>query len=113
MSRRKKNQSLSKAKEFADYLLWEMTSGNMGTAPSTKGKNSTATLGEKRGLLDSLLKIAALEKSDEDEEETSGFDKIRRDLDRKNKLNARGEIAGGGSEESPTDDPGADDASEG
>lgn len=83
MARKRNTLSLSKAKRYSDLLLYEATGGTIGTAPS--GKSETMTFGEKRGLLDSLIKIASLEQRDvDDNPEESGMDLIRKQIAKRN-----------------------------
>lgn len=89
MARKKKHEGLLTAKAYADILLYQATGGMIGTKIDKDSKDMT--FGEKRGLLDSLIKIAALEKEDEGEEELSGFDQIRRQMEKRKKQDARGE----------------------
>lgn len=72
--RRKKGPSI--VKQFSDLLLYEITGGNMGTAPKTEIKSEVATFGEKRAFLDTLIKIAVLEKKDDDDDQEGGFETI-------------------------------------
>lgn len=108
MSKKRSALSLSKAKRYADFLLYEITGGNLGVKPENLITNSTATFAEKRGLLDSLVKIASLEQKDTDDgPEVSGMDLIRKQM-AKDKENGSGTVRGrrdtrGTAEDSPDD----------
>lgn len=79
--RSKKPQTLIDAKKYYKLLLYEASAGNLGTKPEYDTKNETMTFSEKRGLLDSIIKISQLEvKSSENDEVESGFDLIRSQL---------------------------------
>lgn len=61
------------------------------------GKAKDMTFGEKRGLLDSLIKIAVLERESEgDEEQPSGLDAIRKEIAKRKKQDAGGKTWGAG-----------------
>ena len=99
--RQGKTDSLVMAKSFRDLLLYEISGGNMGKKPEHDIKSET-TFSEKSAFLDKMIKIAALEhKGKDDEEEASGFDLIREQINagRKNK---RGGDFGGGAAEGAT-----------
>lgn len=96
--RKSKNDGLVKAKRYADLLLFQISSGNMGQSPEKEIKNEIATFGEKRGLLDSLIKIAILETKDVGDEDESGFELIRRKIDGSSK-----DKGGGGSRRAAKD----------
>lgn len=79
--KKRKSQVLTDAKKFYKILLYNASGGNLGTEPEKKVTDNSITFAEKRGFLDSLIKIAQLEaKSNEGFEEESGFDKIRKDI---------------------------------
>jgi len=115
MAKRKKSDELIKATKFSDLLLYEITGGNMGTKPVTPIKNSVATFGEKRGFLDSLIKLADMKRKDSvDDEGDSAFDIIRKNTQKKDKVNDGGKSWGtrdtgtsatAGPAESGADDP--------
>ena len=103
--RNRKPQTLSDAKKLYKYLLWHASGGNMGTEPEIKQENDSFTFAEKRGLLDSIIKIAQLEaKTSEGEEEVSGLELIQRQLNDDRADSSRGNY--GGESESRTDDDG-------
>lgn len=89
---RKRKDDLEIAKKFRDLLLWEITGGNMGKRPENPVKKEVATFGEKRGFLDSMIKIAALERKEGDEGEESGFDLIRSQMNAGRKNGRAGNI---------------------
>lgn len=89
MAKRPKKKALMTAEKFANYLLYQATGGNLGEKPEREYSNSNATFGELRGLLDSLIKIATLERENEENEETpSGFDAIKREIAKRNKYDS-------------------------
>lgn len=89
--RKKKSQTLTDAKKFYKLLLFEASGGNLGTKPELTVKNEGMTFAEKRGFLDSLIKISELErKAAESDEGESFFDKL------KGKSNAGGTDWSGG-----------------
>lgn len=79
MSQRRKS-TLAKARKYSDFLLYQATGGSMGKEFVAKeGFEDKTDFGDKRGLLDSLIKIAQLESKDKaDEEPESQFDRIQR-----------------------------------
>lgn len=82
MAKKRKPQTLSDAKKYYKQLLYEASGGNLGSRPEAEIKNTSMTFAEKRGLLDSIIKIAQMEaKSAGDEEEPSGLELIKRNLD--------------------------------
>lgn len=90
--------ALDKAKRYSDFLLYQATGGTMGAAPVAmlEGKDAEGlTFGEKRSLLDSLIKIATLESKQEDEGVESGFDMIKRGLNANAKSNHARNLGGG------------------
>lgn len=104
MAKRPKKKALNTAEAFANYLLYTATGGNLGEKPEKEFKNEGATFGELRGLLDSLIKIASLERESEaDEEAPSGFDAIKRQLAKERKFDASRETWGSGNTESAAD----------
>lgn len=73
-----KRDALSKARQYSDFLLFQATGGIIGMKPKPGFKEPEGiTFGEKRGLLDSLLKIATMESQIEEPEE-SPFEAMRR-----------------------------------
>lgn len=78
---KKKKSSLDTARRYSELLLYQASGGSMGKAPAkmSTGEESM-TFGEKKGLLDSLIKIALLENKIEEPEDDSGFANIRRKL---------------------------------
>lgn len=91
MAKRGRKQALTTAEKYANYLLYEITGGNMGVKPEVTVKNSSATFGEKRGLLDSLIKIAALERESESEDDQpSGLDALRKEIEKRKKHDVSG-----------------------
>ncbi len=78
MAKKKSKNSLDKAKEFADILLFKATGGAMGI-PCEAANNINFI--EARALLDSIIKIHALElkNMENDEDEESAFDIIKRE----------------------------------
>ena len=108
MAKRAKNKTLTDAQKYYQLLLYEASGGVLGVAPTVEQKQSNATFAEKRGLLDTIVKIAQFEdKSNEDEEAPSGLDIIRKQLngdraDRRRRDN-------GGASESGSDESTADD----
>lgn len=79
MSRKRNSASIFKAKKFADLLLYEASGGTIGT--KSVGNAEAMTFGERRGLLDSLIKIASLEQKDaEDGPEVSGLELIKKQM---------------------------------
>jgi hypothetical protein len=109
MAKKKKSQVINDAKKYYKLLLWEATGGSLGSEPEAapNGKKSDATFAEKRGLLDSLIKIAQLEaKGNEGFEDESGFEKIRKDI-YASRENGRAGNLGGTESEGGSDDAGA------
>lgn len=103
----KKRNSLSTAKQYSKLLLYQATGGKMGNKPEKD--DGTMTFAEKRGLLDSLVKIALLEQKDADDgPEESGMDLIRKQM-AKDKENDSGKSRGtrdfGGTAEDSSDEP--------
>lgn len=77
--RRNTKDALKKAKWYSDILLFEATGGSMGTPPIDDAKSGKGmTFAEKRGLLDSLIKIAGLDHKVNPDDEESVFDTIRK-----------------------------------
>ena len=78
-----RNDTLDKARKYSDFLLYQATGGTIGKPPKSSPNDFTSqgemTMGEKRGLLDSLIKIAAMEGKFE-EPPDSAFDLIKRGL---------------------------------
>lgn len=80
VKKRNKKDTLTLAKNYAEFLLYQATGGSMGKEPKTvDGEKAaeTATFAEKRGLLDSLIKISSLERKDTDGEDESIFEALR------------------------------------
>ena len=103
--RRNTDRSLKMVLKYRDLLLWEVTSGNMGTKPVIPIKNEIATFAEKKGLLSEMIKIAELErKNAEDQPEVSGLDMIRKQLNGSG-TSGRERDTGGDSEDSPDESP--------
>ncbi len=95
MAKKKNSEELTKAKKFADLLLYEISGGNLGTKPEIAIKNGVATFGEKRGFLDSLIKLADMKRKDSvDDEGDSAFDIIRKNTQKKDKVNDGGKSWG-------------------
>lgn len=104
MAKRPKKKALNTAERYAELLLYIVSGGNLGTKPEKEIVNSTATFGEMRGLLDSLIKIATLEKESEaDDEGPSGLDILRKNIAKEKKRDS-GEAWDSGDTESATDD---------
>lgn len=81
-NRRNTKDALKKAKLYSDILLFEATGGTMGSALIEDAKpREGMTFAEKRGLLDSLIKIASLDHKVNPEEEESVFDTMKRAKD--------------------------------
>lgn len=79
---RNTKDALKKAKQYSDILLYEATGGTMGKPLSIDAApREGMTFAEKRGLLDSLVKIAILDHKVNPEEEESVFDTIKRNRD--------------------------------
>lgn len=94
---KKKSKELINATKLADLLLYEITGGNLGTKPEKEIKNNVATFGEKRGFLDSMIKLADMKRKDsEGDEEDSAFDIIRKNTQKKEKPNGGGKSWGRG-----------------
>lgn len=111
MAKKRKSQVINDAKKYYKLLLYEASGGALGSKPEGEGKKSDATFAEKRGLLDSLIKIAQLEaKGNEGFEDESGFEKIRKDI-YASRENGRAEDIGrveGSFDDSGTDSEDAD-----
>lgn len=104
--RRNTKDALKKAKQYSDILLYEATGGTMGAPLDAEAlPREGMTFAEKRGLLDSLVKIAILDHKVNPEEEESVFDTIKRNRDNGNETGGR-ESGGGISADS---DDSADD----
>lgn len=91
MARKRKDNYLEKAKEFADTLLHQATGGSMGKASAPAPEENKLSFAEKRGLLESLIKIHALEQksaADNPEEGESAFDIIQREVKNASKKNS-------------------------
>lgn len=81
MAKKRKPQTLNDARRLYRLLLWNASNGNLGTEPEKTLSNEGITFAEKRGLLDSIIKIAQMEaKSAGNEEEPSGLELIKRNL---------------------------------
>lgn len=81
MSKKRRNtkDALKKSKLYSDILLFEATGGTMGTPLADGAKvSSEMTFAEKRGLLDSMIKIAGLDHKVNPEDDDSVFDTIRK-----------------------------------
>lgn len=88
---RNTKDALKKAKWYSDILLFEATGGTMGKPLHDDAKpREGMTFAEKRGLLDSLIKIAGLDFKVNPEEEESVFDTIKRNKEDASKA-SRGE----------------------
>lgn len=88
MSKKRRNSkdALKKAKQYSDILLFEATGGTMGAPLAEDAKaREGMTFAEKRGLLDSLVKIAILDHKVNPEEDESVFDTIKRNTGNGNK----------------------------
>lgn len=96
MSKRSKNPTLSKARKYSDYLLHMATGGSMGKEFEKKeGFEDKTDFADKRGLLDSLIKIATLESKEKAEDEPeSTFDRIRSNAHGGQTDGHKGNIAG-------------------
>lgn len=92
--RRSRKDSLTSARKYAEILLYEASGGSMGKAPDSL-KTTEMTFGEKRGLLDSLIKIATLEHKVTPESDESGFDIIKKGLSNASAENGSGRNLGG------------------
>jgi len=76
---RNTKDALKKAKFYSDILLFEATGGSMGKPLAEDAKPPEGmTFAEKRGLLDSLIRIAGLDHKVNPEDEESVFDTIKR-----------------------------------
>lgn len=103
MAKRAKNKTLNDAQKYYQLLLYEASGGILGVEPDKKQKQTNATFAEKRGLLDTIIKVAQLEdKSNEDVEQPSGMDIIRRQLNGDRANRSRRDY--GGATESGSDD---------
>lgn len=71
--RKSKHDSLVKAKKYADILLYQATNGTMGKKLENEPSEQTMTFAEKKGLLDTLIKIAAIDQKIEEPEQNVGF----------------------------------------
>jgi len=81
MAKRAKNKTLTDAQKYYQLLLYEASGGVLGAEPAKEQKLTNMTFAEKRGLLDSIIKVSQLEdKANEDEEQPSGMDIIRKQL---------------------------------
>lgn len=107
MAKKRGSGGLITAQQFARLLLYGFSGGNMGTKPE-QPMPSSVTAGESRGFLDSLIRIAELErKSAEETEGESGLDLIKRNLkDASREGSRRGD--NGGNTESPSHDERSD-----
>lgn len=77
--KRREPESLINAKKYSEFLLWEATGGALGTEPALVNTNENITFAEKRGLLDSILKIATIDRKEQDDDPgESLFDTMRR-----------------------------------
>lgn len=95
MAKKKRSDELIKAIKYADLLLYQFSGGNLGTKPEIVIKNEVATAGEKRGLLDSLIKLADMKRKDSaDDESESAFDIIKKNTQKKDKANGGGKSWG-------------------
>ena len=89
---RKSSRALKDAQQFYRLLLYQASGGTIGKAPEKKMPNDSITFGEKRALLDSIVKISEIErKSESDKEPVSGLDLIRKNLDASGKNGSRGD----------------------
>lgn len=95
MAKRRSKDTLVLARKYSELLLYESTGGTMGKPPSEVPNGNTLTFGEKRGLLDSLIKIATLEQRFQPETEESGFDLIRKGFGHDSTKNGSGRDLGG------------------
>lgn len=111
MAKRPKNKTLTDAQKYYQLLLYEASGGLLGTEPTKELKQTNTTFAEKRGLLDTIVKIAQFEdKSNEDEEQPSGLDILRKGLANERRESAsRRDSRGTGSED--TSDESESDAS--
>lgn len=93
MSKKRQSGMLHNAQKYTEYLLYEATGGSIGKQLKSKESGevieNNLTFPEKRALLESMLKLAALENKLAPEEEDSALDHIRREL------NGSGEIKSG------------------
>lgn len=92
-----KHTTLNEARRYAKYLLHQATGGAMGTKPGEEdsGSSEDMTFAEKRGLLDSLIKISIIEEkfhSPEDGEES--FAAIIQEVNNGNQKTKRGRNTG-------------------
>lgn len=106
MSKRR-HTTLTTARKYSDFLLYQATGGSMGKEFLKKeGFEDTTDFGDKRGLLDSLIKIAQLEsKNKEGDEPESAFAQIQRNLNGSKIADNAGE---NGTESDATDDSDAE-----
>ena len=87
--------ALKDAQKFYQFLLYEATSGSLGQAPNVSDKPQSMTFGEKRGLLDSIIKVAALQRQVAgDVEEESPFEAIRKQINASREDGDRGDSSG-------------------
>jgi hypothetical protein len=107
---RSRRDTLGKARLYSDLLLYQATGGAIGKAPKGDIKEPEGiTFGEKRGLLDSLIKIATMESKVEEPPE-SPFELMRRNTNgsktTNNERNYGGESSGedGNDESADSDD---------
>lgn len=97
-------KTINDAKKYYRYLLYISSNGNLGDKPELEATNDTTTFAEKRGLLDSIIKISDLEnRMAENEEPEAFFDKIKEKVNVSATAWSRGNT--GGSTESFTDEP--------
>jgi hypothetical protein len=113
MAKKKRSDELIKATKFADLLLYQFSGGNLGTKPEIAIKNEVATAGEKRGLLDSLIKLADMKRKDSvDDEGESAFDIIRKNTQKKDKSDGGGKSWGRGNTGTAATEPAESSADE-
>ena len=95
MSKKRKQNYLNKAKELADILSYKVTGGAMGVAP--KANLQTEDFANMKSLLESMLKIHALELKggDDDEYLPSAFEILQKESD-----NGSKKVKSGSSEDS-------------
>jgi hypothetical protein len=108
MAQKRKSQVLNDAKKYYKLLLYEASGGTLGSAPEGVMKGTNATFSEKRGLLDSIIKVAQLEdKANEGDDQPSGLDMIRKQLNGNRTDRGRRDNGGTGSE-GGSDEPDAE-----
>lgn len=109
MAKRPKNKTLTDSQKYYQLLLYEASGGVLGAKPVEEQKPTNMTFAEKRGLLDSIIKVAQLEdKANEGEEGPSGLDLIRKGLANERRESASRRDSRGTGSEDTSDEPESD-----